>query len=132
MRVEGKLYYGTGEVAEMLGVAESTLRFWERNFPQFRPRRSEKGTRRFTAADVEVGRQIRELVRERGYSVRFARKKLAEFCDSRRRALDDDRFICESAGDALRLLGELKVKFEDDVIAVARLDAISQWVEARK
>ncbi len=29
-----KLYYSIGEVARMFGVNESTLRFWEKEFPQ--------------------------------------------------------------------------------------------------
>ena len=32
-----KLYYSVGEVAEMLGVSESLLRFWEKEFPQITP-----------------------------------------------------------------------------------------------
>lgn len=34
-----KLYYSIGEVAEMFGVNESLLRFWEREFPQLNPKR---------------------------------------------------------------------------------------------
>ena len=32
-----KIYYSIKEVAQMLGVAESTLRFWESEFPQIKP-----------------------------------------------------------------------------------------------
>ena len=30
---ELKLYYSIGEVAEMLGVSETLLRYWEKEFP---------------------------------------------------------------------------------------------------
>ena len=35
---ELKLYYSIGEVADMFGVNPSLLRFWEKEFPQFRLR----------------------------------------------------------------------------------------------
>ena len=42
-----KLYYSIGEVAAMLNVSETLLRYWEREFPAFiTPRKS--------------GRQIRQ------------------------------------------------------------------------
>lgn len=33
-----KLYYSIKEVAEMLGVSESMLRFWEKEIPMINPR----------------------------------------------------------------------------------------------
>lgn len=35
-----KLYYNIGEVAKMFGVNESTLRYWEQEFPQIKPKTS--------------------------------------------------------------------------------------------
>lgn len=35
--MEDKLYYSIGEVAGMLGVAPSVLRFWETEFDQLHP-----------------------------------------------------------------------------------------------
>ena len=34
-----KLYYSIKEVAEDVGVNESTLRYWEKEFPFLKPRR---------------------------------------------------------------------------------------------
>lgn len=45
-----KLYYSIGEVAEMFGVNESLLRFWEREFPQLNPKRQD-------AAYVSIARK---------------------------------------------------------------------------
>ena len=35
---ELKLYYSIGEVADMFGVNQSLLRFWEKEFPQISPK----------------------------------------------------------------------------------------------
>ena len=40
-----KLYFSISEVAQMFDVNESTLRFWEKEFDQIRPRKTGKGTR---------------------------------------------------------------------------------------
>lgn len=34
-----KLYYSISEVAKKFGINESTLRFWEKEFPQLTPKR---------------------------------------------------------------------------------------------
>lgn len=33
-----KLYYSIKEVAQLIGVSESTLRYWETEFPSIKPR----------------------------------------------------------------------------------------------
>ena len=40
-----KLYYSIGEVAEMLDVNDTLLRFWEREFPQISPKKGGRGVR---------------------------------------------------------------------------------------
>ncbi len=45
-----KLYYSIGEVAEMLDVPVSTVRFWENEFDILKPMKNKKGNRMFTPA----------------------------------------------------------------------------------
>ena len=40
---ELKLYYSIGEVADMFGVNQSLLRFWEKEFPQISPKTTGRG-----------------------------------------------------------------------------------------
>ena len=54
-------YYSIGEVAEILGVPSSTLRFYERKGLMPAVARSEGGKRRFTKADVDWLRMIEAL-----------------------------------------------------------------------
>jgi DNA-binding transcriptional MerR regulator len=73
---EGKLYYNIGEVAEMLGVNTSLLRFWESEFPQLRPAKNKKGTRSYTRQDIELLRRIHHLTKDCGLTLEGARQQL--------------------------------------------------------
>jgi DNA-binding transcriptional MerR regulator len=76
-----KLYYSIGEVAEMLEVPVSTVRFWENEFDILKPMKNKKGNRLFTPADIKNLRIIHHLVKEEGMTLAGAKKKLAEKWD---------------------------------------------------
>ena len=73
------LYYSIKEVAQMFDINESTLRFWETEFPQLKPR-TQAGTkvRQYTEQDIEQVRLIYNLVKVRGFKLAAARKMLQE------------------------------------------------------
>lgn len=74
-----KLYYSIGEVAALLGVNESTLRFWEREFPSvIKPKKNAKGVRTYTKEDIESIRLVFFLLKEKGMTIAGARNKLKE------------------------------------------------------
>ncbi|MBQ7635425.1 MAG: MerR family transcriptional regulator [Bacteroidaceae bacterium] len=74
-----KLYYTIAEVSEMFGIPDTTLRFWERQFPrQIAPRKSGRNIRRYTAADIEKIRVVYNLVKVRGLKIAAARELLAK------------------------------------------------------
>ncbi len=73
-----KLYYSIGEVAEMFGLSNSLLRYWEGEFPELKPGKNSKGDRKFTVKDIEVVVQIHNLVKERGFTIEGAKKELKD------------------------------------------------------
>jgi len=73
-----KLYYSIGEVAGMFGVNTSLIRFWEKEFDILRPKKNKKGNRLFTQKDVDNLKVIYHLVKERGYTLEGAKKKLRD------------------------------------------------------
>jgi DNA-binding transcriptional MerR regulator len=73
-----KLYYSIGEVAKMFGVNQSLIRFWEGEFSIIKPKKNKKGNRLFTPKDVDNFHLIFHLVKERGYTLQGAKKKLNE------------------------------------------------------
>lgn len=74
-RIE-KRYYAIGEVAELLGVNTSVLRFWETEFQELQPKKSRNGRRLYTLDDIEVLRTIYYLVKVKKYTLEGARDKL--------------------------------------------------------
>ena len=73
-----RLSYRIGEVGRLVGVKPHVLRFWEREFPQVRPRKSSNGHRLYTRTDIDRLRQIRVLVHGRGFTLAGARDLLEE------------------------------------------------------
>lgn len=76
-----KLYYSIGEVAELLEVPVSTVRFWENEFDILKPMKNKKGNRLFTPADVKNLKMLYHLVKEEGMTLSGAKKKLSEKWD---------------------------------------------------
>jgi DNA-binding transcriptional MerR regulator len=72
-----RLYYSIGEIAEMFQVNTSLIRFWENEFEILQPKKNKKGNRLFTPEDLKNLKIIFHLVKERGYTLEGAKKKLA-------------------------------------------------------
>jgi len=73
-----KLYYSIGEVAKMFDVSTSLIRFWEGEFDVLKPRKNKKGNRLFTDKDINNLHLIFHLVKERGFTLEGAKRKLKE------------------------------------------------------
>ena len=73
---ELKLYYSIAEVAEMFGVNQSLLRFWEKEFPQIAPKTAGRGIRQYRKEDVETIGLIYHLVKEKGMTLTGARQRM--------------------------------------------------------
>ena len=73
-----KMYYSIGEVAEMLEVNTSLVRFWEKEFDILKPKKNKKGNRLFTPKDLQNLKLIYHLVKERGFTLEGAKKKLRQ------------------------------------------------------
>ncbi|WP_418696722.1 MerR family transcriptional regulator [Bacteroides sp.] len=73
-----KLYYSIGEVARMFNVNESTLRFWEKEFPQLKPKKAGRGIRQYRKEDIEILKLIYHLVKERGMTLPGARQRMKD------------------------------------------------------
>ncbi len=71
-----KLYYNISEVAEMIGVTETLLRYWEKEFKNIHPRKSSRNVRQYTKEDIEQVRKVYHLVKEKGLTLEGARQAL--------------------------------------------------------
>ena len=72
-----KLYYSIKEVAEMFGLNESTLRYWETEFPFLKPKTSGPAkVRQYQEKDIEQIKLIHNLVKVRGFKLAAAKKMI--------------------------------------------------------
>ena len=70
-----KRYYSIREVAELFGLNESTLRYWEQEFPYLKPKTSGPAKiRQYQEKDIEQIRLIHNLVKVRGFKLAAAKK----------------------------------------------------------
>jgi DNA-binding transcriptional MerR regulator len=73
-----KLYYSIGEVSKMYGITETTLRYWEREIPQLKPKKAGRNIRQYTKEDLELVKLIQHLLKERGMTLEGVRKRLTK------------------------------------------------------
>ena len=71
-----KMYYSIKEVARRFDLPESTLRFWESEFPHLKPKTVGARVRQYTEKDIEQIQVIYNLVKVRGFKIAAARKML--------------------------------------------------------
>jgi DNA-binding transcriptional MerR regulator len=103
-----KLYYSIGEVADMLKVNASLIRFWEKNFDIIKPHKNKKGNRYFTKEDIENLKLIYHLVKEQRMTLEGAQKKLSE----NKQSVSDNYKIIESLTSVKQMLLEIKDQLE--------------------
>ena len=84
-----KRYYSIGEVADLLDVSKSMLRYWESEFPDLKPHKNGRGDRRFTPDNIRLLIEIHGLVKDRGFTLDGARREL-----DRRKNRDKEHQAC--------------------------------------
>jgi DNA-binding transcriptional MerR regulator len=71
-----KIFYSISEVAVMLGVNPSLIRFWDKEFSVLKLQKNKKGNRLFTQDDIRQLRLIYHLVKEKGMTLKGAAQLL--------------------------------------------------------
>jgi DNA-binding transcriptional MerR regulator len=72
-----KLYYSIKEVADMFGLNESTLRYWETEFPYLKPKTAGPSkVRQYSKKDIEQVQLIYNMVKVRGFKLAAAKKMI--------------------------------------------------------
>ena len=100
-----KKYYSISEVAEMLGVKTSRIRYWESKFPRYvNPRRSRRGDRMFSQKDIENLKTIIYLVEDLGLKLDGVDKFLKHHKDD----IEAKLRVIEKLKNVKHLLEELR------------------------
>lgn len=71
-----KKYYKIKDVAELLNLSASTLRYWETEFPECKPRRSKTNIRYYRPEDIETLKIIHYLLKVKGLKIDAAKEQL--------------------------------------------------------
>jgi len=66
------------EVADLLQVQASVLRFWETQFHQIKPIKRMGGRRYYRAEDVVLLAQIRDYLYKEGFTIKGVQKRLKQ------------------------------------------------------
>ncbi|MBI1185492.1 MerR family transcriptional regulator [bacterium] len=102
-----KYYYKIGEVADMLGVNPSLIRFWEREFPSIKPKKNRRGNRVFTESDIEELKKIYNLVKMQGHTLEGAKRILKNNKNPNSKELEIEEKLLKLRG----FLAEIKNQF---------------------
>ena len=71
-----KFYYTIGEVCNLLDLKAHVLRYWEKEFPQVKPKKQLGRNRRYTPDDIELLKKIKHMLYEQRFTIDGVRKKL--------------------------------------------------------
>ncbi len=74
--IPDKLYFRIGEVTEITDLAAYVLRFWESEFPDIKPKRTESGQRLYRQSDVKTILWIKHLLYDKKFTIQGARQHL--------------------------------------------------------
>lgn len=61
VKIMDKVYHSISEVSKLTHLPSSTLRYWEEQFAQLKPRKNDKGRRFYTDRDVELIKRIKYI-----------------------------------------------------------------------
>ena len=105
-----KLYYKIGEVADVLQIRTSVLRFWESEFSFLRPEKSTTGQRLYTKKEVELIFQVKRLLYDEKFTTEGVRKRISP---KGKLINSDDLLEQPGAIDLTGLLREVKQELKD-------------------
>ncbi len=74
-----KLYYSISEVSKITEVEQYVLRYWETEFEELKPQKNRAGNRIYTNKDIQLILQIKNLLREKKYTIEGAKKILGKY-----------------------------------------------------
>ena len=74
-----KLYYSISEVSKITDIEQYVLRYWETEFEQLSPQKNRAGNRIYTNKDIKLILYIKELLREKKYTIEGAKKILEDY-----------------------------------------------------
>lgn len=79
--IPSKRYFTIGEVSTLCAVKPHVLRYWEQEFPQLKPVKRRGNRRYYQRHEVQLIRQIKNLLYVEGFTISGARARLQQLAD---------------------------------------------------
>ena len=83
-----KLYYSISEVSKITNIEQYVLRYWETEFEELNPQKNRAGNRIYTNKDIRLILYIKELLREKKYTIEGAKKILEDYDQDSKPAIE--------------------------------------------
>ncbi len=77
-----KLYYSIREICELLNEEQHTLRYWEKEFEELKPKKNRGGNRIYSSKDLLTIKLIKKLLREDKLSLKGAKEQVTKLLHS--------------------------------------------------
>ncbi|MCX7736393.1 MAG: MerR family transcriptional regulator [Candidatus Kapabacteria bacterium] len=73
-----KLYYSIREICELVNEEQHTLRYWEKEFEELKPKKNRGGNRIYSSKDLLIIKFIKKLLREEKLSLKGAKEQVSK------------------------------------------------------
>lgn len=78
-----KLYYSIREICELVNEEQHTLRYWEKEFEELKPKKNRGGNRIYSSKDLLIIKFIKKLLREDKLSLKGAKEQVSKLLHSK-------------------------------------------------
>jgi len=120
MMKNNKMYKSIGEVAKEITINTHTLRFWEKEFKQIKPKLLSGNRRYYSEKDINLLKLIYELLKNQGYTIAGAKKLL----NNSSIKLDDE---LSSGIKKKNFQGSLKIRAQKIKLILNRIKGLDWW-----
>ncbi len=92
IEIPDKLYFKIGEVSKLAHVAPHVVRYWEGEFKEIQPKRTNSNQRLYRRNDVEIVLLIKQLLHDQGFTLTGAKKFLT---DKQQAGITEEQAACK-------------------------------------
>jgi DNA-binding transcriptional MerR regulator len=111
MRMDA-IQYTIGQVSDLTNIPQSALRYWETVFDVLKPQKSPGGNRKYSEEDIKLIFRIKELLYEKGYTIKGANLQLNQ--DNKSEHVEEEENLAESAEEFIdQTVRDIKSKDAD-------------------
>ncbi len=111
-----KYYYTIGEVSKLLGEKAYVIRYWESEFKFLRPRKEDGRIRRYTQDNIDLLKQIQDMLHNQKFTIEGARQKLKALRNPARR--EDPPPTARKENEATEISRQAMAELRDSLRAI--------------